>query len=322
MTPMPAAHASLSPAAPAAGDLGLSPPSMPLLAASSPLAASLAPTVQAGTIQGRVVSAETGGPIAGAQIIVAATNRGSLTDQSGRYLIPNVPAGPVTVRVRMIGYRAGEQQVQVEADQSVEANFTLTREAIGLDEVVVTGAAGEQRRREMGTSMSRVTARDIEVTPIQNVQDVLYGRSPGVTVMANSGQPGAAASIRLRGNNSISQANEPLIYVDGIRMFSGAIQDGAHERSGRQGISAFNSIRPEDIERIEIVKGAAATTLYGTEASGGVIQIFTRRGAAGPPRWSAEITRGVNQMGRIGPTSDRTGIHLRDCVNYLNSFGE
>jgi TonB-dependent starch-binding outer membrane protein SusC len=277
---------------------------------------------QVGGVRGRVVAEATGHPLRGAEVFIERLNRGALTDPSGNYQIANVPAGNHTIRARMFGYETGRQQVRVEPGQEVVADFTLAQQAIDLDEIVVTGAAGEQRRREMGTSMGTVGRQALEVTPMQNVQDVLYGRSPGVLLMANSGQPGAAATIRLRGNNSVSGGNEPLIYVDGVRLFNEAIQDGAHIRSGRQGISAFNSIRPEDIERMEIIKGAAATTLYGTQASGGVIQIFTRRGSEGPARWSMEIATGVNQLGYIGPSDEPLAHNLRDCVNYENSLGQ
>jgi TonB-dependent SusC/RagA subfamily outer membrane receptor len=131
-----------------------------------------------------------------------------------------------------------------------------------------------------------------------------------VTVLANSGQPGAGGQIRLRGNNSISQDNNPIIYVDGVRIYSGV---SPTVTNARQTINPFNDIRSEDIERVEVVKGAAATTLYGTEASGGVIQIFTKRGRAGKPQWSLDLTGGTNDLDYLKVDGDPTAVYLKNC---------
>jgi TonB-dependent SusC/RagA subfamily outer membrane receptor len=129
-------------------------------------------------------------------------------------------------------------------------------------------------------------------------------------VLSNSGQPGAGGTIRLRGNNSISQGNNPIIYVDGVRIYSGRTTTVPN---ARQTTYPLNDIAAEDIERVEIVKGAAATTLYGTEASGGVIQIFTKRGREGAPLWNVEMVAGRNDLETIGPEGDNTGLFVKKC---------
>jgi len=130
---------------------------------------------------------------------------------------------------------------------------------------VVVTATGEERKKEVGNAVTTVSSADFERGGVGNTQQILQGRSTGVTVLANGGSPGAGGTIRLRGVNSITQGNRPLIYVDGIRIFNGNSPTGV---SSRQSVSPLNDIPASDIERIEVVKGPAATTLYGTEAVG------------------------------------------------------
>jgi TonB-dependent starch-binding outer membrane protein SusC len=278
---------------------------------------------QTGTIRGAVVREGTDQPLSGAQVSIPGTGRGTLTDQGGRYELGDVPAGNATVRVQMLGYATAEQVVVVRAGAVATANFALSQEAIGMDELVVTGTAGEQRRRELGSSLGVIGDRELQMAPMRDIQDVFFGRTPGVNLLANSGQPGAAGTLRLRGTNSISQGNMPLIYVDGVRISNDFMLAGARDAGVSQAVTPFNNINPEDIARIEVVRGAAASTLYGTEASGGVIQIFTHRGTAGAPQWTAQVTTGVNQIGYVGPSDEPTGLFLLQCrgENLVDSEG-
>ena len=275
---------------------------------TSPPAASAALEPQ-GTVTGHVRDGRTNGSIAGAQIYIPGTGFGALTNAEGRFVIAGVPDGEHVVRAQIIGYGVQEQTVTVRTGESVVIDFLMSQEAISLDALVVT-ATGEQRSREVATSLSRVTSREIEASPARNTQDIITGRAPGATVLQNTGQPGAGGSIILRGNNSISQGNDPIVYVDGVRIYGGATP---LQPQARQSSSPLNDINADDIERVEIIKGAAATTLYGTEASGGVIQIFTKRGQAGGAQWSMEIVEGINRAGRLGSTDDPTGMGLREC---------
>jgi TonB-dependent SusC/RagA subfamily outer membrane receptor len=162
--------------------------------------------------------------------------------------------------------------------------------------------------------MTTIAADALEIAPVVSTQQLLTAQSPGVTVLANSGQPGAGGVIKLRGINSISQGNNPIIYVDGVRIFSGNTPTVAN---ARQTVLPLNDIRADDIERVEIVKGAAATTLYGTEASGGVIQIFTKRGRSGAPRWSAELVGGTNDLESAEIHGDPAAVWLKQCRGPL-----
>lgn len=258
-----------------------------------------------GTVTGRVVDATDLSPLAGAQVFLIGTGQGTLTNQAGRYVILNVPPGTYTLRAHIIGYSAPDQQITVRAGQTLELNFSMQIEPLGLDELVVTGTAGAARRREIGNSIAQLNAADITEPPV-TVDAMLQGRVAGMSVMQGSGGSGSGARIRLRGNISVAMSNQPLLYVDGIRVRSDAYSKnvppvGYPGRSGNDVASPLNDINPADIERIEVIKGAAATTLYGTEAAAGVIQVFTKRGYAGQPRWTAQIEQGFSRMQTFGP---------------------
>ena len=275
---------------------------------------------QTGTVTGTVRNATSGQPIAGAQVSIPALNIGALANNVGRYLLLNVPAGTHSVQVQYIGYGSESVEVTVAAGQTAAADARLRSEAISLDGVVVTGTAGAARRREVGNSISQINEDQIEAAPISNVADILQGRATGATVLSNGGQVGAGSTIKLRGNNSISQGNSPLVYIDGIRMRASAL---FNSDEANQGSNPMDDINPDDIERIEVIKGAAATTLYGTEAAGGVIQIFTKRGSAGAPAWTLSMDQGINTLGHIGPDADvnPTGLGLNNC-NYTENGGD
>ena len=263
-----------------------------------------------GIIRGTITSDRMMTPIEGVQVSVVGDARFARTDAAGRFRLTGVTAGAQMVRALRIGYAVQTSAVTVSPRDSATVNFVLKDAALSLDAVVVTGTAAEARKKEVGNAMATIDSRSLESAPVKDAQDMIAARAPGVTVMGNSGQPGAGGTIRLRGSNSITQGNAPIIYVDGIRIYSSG---GPITPSARQSAAAFNDIKADEIERIEIVKGAAATTLYGTEASGGVLQIFTKRGSAGAPQWNVATGAGLNVMGHVGPASDPTGLGLNNC---------
>ena len=274
------------------------------IAAATPLAAQAT-----GTIVGRVVDGDNGQPVAAAQVTIAGTQFGRSTGDDGRFTLANVRSGALTITVRRIGYQLQSRPITLAGSATVTVDFTLVKSSVSLVGVVVT-ATGEERKKEVGNAVTTVSSTDFERGAVANTQQILQGRSTGVTIQANGGGPGAGGNIRLRGVNSITQGNRPLIYIDGIRMFNGNSPSGV---SSRQSVSPLNDIAASDIDRIEVVKGPAATTLYGTEASGGVIQIFTKRGREGPAVWTLEASAGVNSMGNFGPRSDPTRMFVREC---------
>ena len=286
--------------------------------ALAPLAPALAQAT--GSIEGTVTAAAGGRPLSDVQVTVLGTTLGARTDEQGRYRIGAVPAGSHQVRAQRIGYAAVTRPLTIAAGQTETLNFGIAEAALSLDAVVVTGTAAESRKKEVGNAMATIDMKPLEVEPVKTTQDILAGRGPGITVMQNSGQPGAGGTVRLRGTNSITQSNAPVVYVDGVRIYSDA---GPLTPSARQSTLTMNDIKADDIERIEIVKGAAATTLYGTQASGGVIQIFTKKGSSGAPQWNLTAGVGANFMGHVGPKSDATGLFLNKCTgpDLRDAFG-
>src|SRR5262249_2499404 len=143
----------------------------------------------------------------------------TLSGTGGRYAIVNVPAGSYRIRAERIGTRPVEVSIVVAAGQSVTQDFTLREQALGLDEIVVTGAAGAARRREGGNSITRLNTNKIQ-EPSISVSNLLQSRSAGMTVLPSSAAAGSGSMIRLRGNTSMTMTNQPLIYVDGVRIKS------------------------------------------------------------------------------------------------------
>jgi len=250
------------------------------------------------------------------QVSVTGTRLGTRTREDGIFVINGVPAGTQRIQFARVGYGSVTRTVDVTAGETVVLEVAMKETPLSLEELVVTGTAVESRKRELGNSMAAISSQELEVAPVFNAQDVLSARATGVTVLANSGQPGAGGTIRLRGNNSISQGNNPVVYVDGVRIYS---ENGPVSLQSRQGVWTVNDLPADAIERVEIVRGAAATTLYGTEASGGVIQIFTKKGSTGAPQWDVEIGMGYNDknLPHFGPDSDPTGLWLKQCSGDL-----
>jgi TonB-dependent starch-binding outer membrane protein SusC len=246
----------------------------------------LAGAQNTGTVAGTVVETGTQRPLAGVQITVAGTGLGTLTGAEGRFLITSVPAGTHEVRATLIGYARGSEQVTVAPGATATANFTLRETAIALDGIVVSAVTGrEERRRELGTNTASIPMQDINPATVSSFSDVLSARAPGVVVQQTAGTLGTSERIRVRGANSLNLSNEPLIFIDGVR----ASRDFGGLSVGGASPSRLNDISPGDIDNIEILKGPAATAMYGTAAAAGVVLITTKRGRTGPSQWSAFI---------------------------------
>ena len=234
-----------------------------------------------GVIEGTVVDGKADRPLPGAQVVVEGTNIGSATASDGTYRIPNVPTGEQVIRVQFVGYTAQERTVIVEEGETLSINFTLRESAVNLDEVVVTGAGARSAKRELGNSVATIDAAGLDLAPVQSFSDLLQGRSPGVVGLPSGGLTGEGTRIRIRGSASLSQSNEPIVYIDGVRANNGGGFSGFADTGGGGVPSRLDDIAPNSIASIEILKGAAAATLYGTQASNGVLQISTKRGQQG-----------------------------------------
>ena len=282
------------------GALGLAMSLMLVLLAVAPGAA------QEGgaTLTGQVTEESSQRPLAGVQVFLREASMGQLTNSQGRFLLRDVPPGQYTVGVQLLGYTEVAEQVTLAAGQSLTLDVTLRQEALALDGIVVTGQAGQARRREVGNTISQINLTQID-EPVQSVDQLLQGRTTSMTVNAGSAAFGSGAMIRLRGNSSMSQSNQPIVYIDGVRQSSDSYplnrsDNGSFALSPQATGSPLNDINPNDIERIEVVKGAAATTLYGSEAAGGVIQIFTKRGSQGQPSWTFQTDHTLDWVQEYG----------------------
>ncbi|MBX6363458.1 MAG: TonB-dependent receptor [Gemmatimonadetes bacterium] len=270
-------------------------------------------SAQTGSITGRVLDASGGGPIASAQIYVVGSGLGAVSGAGGEFTISNVPVGTHQVRAEIIGYGAETQTVTVSAGAAATVTFRMRTSAVLLDQVVVTGVGAAARRKEIGNSLAQIDVAKLNTRPVDNLETMLRGSTAGVQSLSLSGQVGASGTLQLRGVNSVSQGNEPLIYVDGVRLSTARIPPANLEdgRGARVSGLALDELNLGDIERVEIIKGAAATTLYGTEASGGVIQIFTKRGSTGKPQWAFAVTGGAN----FWPTLSETICEDPTCLD-------
>jgi TonB-linked SusC/RagA family outer membrane protein len=237
-----------------------------------------------GSIAGHVADSATHRGLVGAQVVVVGTTRRALTDGKGDYRLDQVPAGVAELRVRVIGYAPGEKKVTVQAGETASGDVSLAVSAVGLEAIVVT-ATGEQRIREQGNAVATIDAAKITAeAPVTNAADQLTGRTPGLLVQPSGGTTGTGARIRIRGANSVSLSNEPVVVIDGIR-----VDNAANSNSigvGGQVPSRINDINPDDIESIDVVKGPSAAVLYGTDAANGVIVYKTKHGRPGVTKWN------------------------------------
>jgi TonB-dependent starch-binding outer membrane protein SusC len=273
---------------------------------------------QVGTIRGRVTEVGSNRPIAEAQVTVTGTAFGAVTNASGDYTIANVPAGAREVAARRLGFQRRAQTVTVTASSEVRADFSLTQAASQLDALVVTGTAGAAEKRTIGNAITQLDVSDItSKTTLMTVSDVLQGRTPGVAVMSSSGTPGTSSEITIRGYGSFTN-NRPVVLIDGVRMDTDDIGSFNPSGAGTSGFSgqrtsALDMINPNDIESVEVIKGPAASTLYGADAAGGVIQIITKKGRRGqqPLRWSTRWETGTNQWGARTLTNYSTCTQAR-----------
>jgi TonB-dependent starch-binding outer membrane protein SusC len=265
-----------------------------------------AETVEAqgtGTIRGTVREAGTDRPLSGVQVSVVGTNRGSLTNATGGYLIAGVPAGSHRVRAQILGYSTVEEAVTVAAEGTITTDFRLSQSAIALDELVVTGTPGATQRRALGNAVSTVNAAEItERVSNVDVSELLRAKTPGLTIMGGSGTAGTGTNLRIRGASSLLGGNQPIFYVDGVRVSTsrmGNFLASCCSSDNQQNANLLSMINPDDIESIEVIKGPAAATLYGAEAAAGVIQIITKRGRAGQQglQWTARAGMGQTEWG-------------------------
>lgn len=254
------------------------------------------------TIRGTVVDAGTQEPLANVEVSLRESAIQTVTNASGQYtLSARVDPGSYTLQISRFDRGAEQVRLTLAAERTVQvAPVALQQTAVALEGIVVTGTGVSARRVEVANTVESVSGEEIAEAPgASTVDQALQGKVTGALISENSGQPGGGVSIRLRGTSSILGGAEPLIVVDGVILDnSDAALVSLGANAGRGSAALTNrlaDIAPGDIDRIEILKGAAAAGLYGSRANNGVIQIFTKRGRQGEPRITFRTEASVNQ---------------------------
>ncbi len=245
------------------------------------------------TVTGSVTDTE-GTPLIGASILVQGTSSGTVTDFDGNFSIKNVPATATTLVVSYTGYATNN--VDITNDDAID--IVLEDNAIGLTEIVVSGQGVGIERKRLTTTVDVISSEQLELAPITQLDQVLQSRLPGAQIRLSSGQPGTASIIRNRGPITANGSSTPVIIIDGVRVDNLNSNPQLGLNTGGASSSALADIPIESIDRVEFIRGGAATTLYGADAANGVLQIFTKKGTSG----SARLTGGAIVGTMVGET--------------------
>lgn len=276
---------------------------------------------QTRVVSGTVRDAVTGDAVVGAEVAVAGTTIRAFTDEGGNFSIA-APLGDVTLRIRRIGYRAFEAVVP--ATQNT-LNATLAADVLLLDEVVVTGTATAVARQNLANAVGTVSGEQLQQVPAASVEQAMAGKVVGVDIQQNSGAPGGGVQVRLRGVSSINATAAPLYVVDGVIVSDAAIPSNQNAVTAASGgnnpaltqdgqVNRIADLNPNDIESIEVLKGASASAIYGSKASNGVIIITTRRGRAGRARVNVSQKFGFFDISeKLGSRTFETAQELDDA---------
>lgn len=257
-------------------------------------------------VRGKVISPEDGSGLPGVSVFVKGTSKGTVTDINGVYQVQVLPQENI-LAFSFIGYIT--QEVAIDSRETI--NITLQTDTKQLAEVVITGySAGDKRL--LTESVGVVKADAIKDLPVSTIDGVLQGQTAGVQVMQNSGTPGGAMSVRIRGTTSISGSGQPLYVIDGIPVTTGDYAQVGYEG---QGINALADLNPSEIESFSILKDAAAAAIYGARASNGVVLITTKRGKKGASVISFNTYHGVQQ---VWNTLDMLNTH--EWMAYRNDL--
>ncbi|MCO4294254.1 SusC/RagA family TonB-linked outer membrane protein [Solitalea sp. MAHUQ-68] len=247
---------------------------------------------------------ESGQPLPGAYIGIMGSSAGTNSDVDGNYKLTGVPNGTITLQVKFIGFKELQRTIKLTGD--FVANFTLQSEATALTEVVVIGYGSQQKKDHTG-AITTVNAKDFQKGSITTPEQLIAGKIAGVNVVSNGGSPGSGSVIRVRGGASLSASNDPLIVIDGVALSNDVIAGAANP---------LNLINPNDIATFTVLKDAAATAIYGSRASNGVILITTKKGEDGKPKFnfSTQISAYT-----VGKTLDV--LSSKELADYVNANG-
>ncbi|NML20926.1 SusC/RagA family TonB-linked outer membrane protein [Pseudoflavitalea sp. G-6-1-2] len=279
------------------------------------------------TISGKVTDAKKEA-LPGISVQIRNTTYGGSTDASGSYsLTANVKPGTYTVEFSGIGFKAATKTIEIGSATKYTLDVDLSADAMGMDEVIVTGTSAGTTRKQLGNYISTVKADDLNKGATGNVLAALQGKTAGAQISQNSGDPAGGLSVRLRGISSIGSSSDPLYIVDGVivnnatnRVTNTSANFDGSTFTGSLGQSRMVDINPADIERVEVLNGAAAAAIYGSRANAGVVQIFTKRGKSGAPQVNFSTNVMMNQVRKKLPVNQsptRFGIPdvTQDVIN-------
>ncbi len=256
-----------------------------------------------GLVSGRVLDSATKRGLPNVTVTVRGTKLTTLTGEDGRYTLRDVPIGPRNIVARIVSHRSDSATVTITPKASAVADFILRSQATILSGVVTT-ATGEKRRSEVGNSITTLNVDSItRGAAVATVTDVLDGRVPGLIVSRSSGSPGAPSRIRIRGNGSVMASNDPIIILDGSRIYSAQTSSAEDAK-----YSVLDQIDLTSVEKIDVLKGPSASALYGSDAANGVIVITTKQGRPGKAQWTVQSNQQITtQPGNFTPLYYRLG---------------
>ena len=283
------------------------------------------------TVSGKVTNQKDNSGLEGISIVIKGTQKGVVSDNAGNFTLNYNAKSAFTITASGIGFQRQEIVIDPSKGNTKSIVFTLTEQYSKLDEVVVTGTSAGTTKRQIGSYISSVSADDLTKGATGNVLAALQGKTAGAQISQNSGDPAGGMSVRLRGVSSVLSSSEPLYIVDGViinnatnRVTNTSANYDGGNFVGTIGQSRMVDINPADIERIEVLNGAAAAATYGSRANAGVIQIFTKRGKTGAPKitFSSTYTSSslrkklpVNQSpSKFGGPTDGVGALTQDVI--------
>jgi TonB-dependent starch-binding outer membrane protein SusC len=256
---------------------------------------------QTGSISGKVLD-EKRLELPGATVQINGTTQGAAADGNGNYKITGIRPGTYIIVAKFLGYNALQQQVTVKAGENTIFDFLLQAQSQSLNEIVVIGY-GTERRKDVTGAVATVTSKDFQQGQITTPEQLIAGKVAGVSVISNSGAPGAGSTIRIRGGASINGSNDPLIVLDGVPLSNSTISGAANP---------LDLINPNDIESFSVLKDASAAAIYGNRASNGVIIITTKKGQSGKPLINFSTQLSVSKLTKEAPVL--TADQFRDYV--------
>jgi TonB-dependent starch-binding outer membrane protein SusC len=261
------------------------------VALALPVAAAVA-AAQSGTVVGTITDQSSKAPIPSVNVQIVGSTRGVISGTDGHFRINGVPSGRTELRVTRIGYAAATQTISVPTGDVATADFVLTATQITLDQVVVTGTSAGERERETGNLVAVIQTDSVNKGAVETFSDLIAGKAAGVEVNQSSGEVGTSSRIRIRGNNSVSLDNDPLLVIDGVFVNNNSAATSSSIFTGGQNTTRFDDLDPDQIENVEVLKGPSASALYGTAGANGVILVTTKKGAAGRAVWTAHADYG------------------------------